>query len=132
MSRKLYVDNLSRVVGRDELERLFAGHGAVCSAQIIDHLQTANLTSTGLVEMASDDQGDAAIAALNGARHRGLPLVVGWTTPGAGGGESLTRMFEPMNIPREAEGREIGGGHGGFGRARPQRYPLPAPQASNP
>ena len=99
MPRKLYVANLSQTVGGDELERLFAGHGAVRSAAIVDPLKTAGHTGSGLVEMDSNDADEAAMAALNGSQHHGVALAVSWAKPGQGTGLNLSRMFESMNMP---------------------------------
>ena len=104
MPRKLYVGNLSHAVQQDELERLFAHHGTVRSAEVTNQLQTADITGTGLVEMDSEAQGEGAIAALNGMQHSGSTLVVCWATPGQRKGINLSRMFESMNIPAEGEG----------------------------
>jgi RNA recognition motif-containing protein len=107
MPRKLHVENLSHTVRQDELERLFAHHGAMRSAEVTNQLGTADITGTGLVEMESEAHGEAAIAALNGMQHCGSALVVGWAKPGRRNGINLSRMFESMNIPAESEGREV-------------------------
>jgi cold-inducible RNA-binding protein len=99
MPRKLYVSNLSQSVEGDELQRLFAGHGTVRSADVCNQLKTADITGTGLVEMDSEEEGEAAIAALNGAQHRGCPLIVSWAKPGQRHGINLSRMFESMKMP---------------------------------
>jgi cold-inducible RNA-binding protein len=103
MSRKLYVANLCHMVEKAELEKLFANHGTVRLAEVIDQLKTADSTGTGLVEMDSEEQGEAAISALNGMQHRGFALIVGWDQPGQREGVSRTHMFESMNIPDDAE-----------------------------
>jgi RNA recognition motif-containing protein len=99
MPRKLYVANLSHIVGGDELGHLFAGYGAVRSAVVLDPRRTADSAGVGLVEMESHDGGDAAIAALHGSQHRGLMLAVSWAGPGQGTGINLSHMFESMNMP---------------------------------
>ncbi len=105
MSRTLYVANLGHAIGKDELRSLFRGHGVVRSAEVVNQLGTADITGTGHVEMGSEAEGEAAIAALNGARYGGADLVVGWAEPGQRRGIDLPRMFESMNIPeRPADG----------------------------
>jgi RNA recognition motif-containing protein len=94
------------MVERAELEKLFAGHGTVRLAEVIDQLKTADSTGTGLVEMDSEEQGEAAIAALNGMQHRGFALIVGWDQPGQGEDVHPARMFESMNIADEDEGQK--------------------------
>jgi RNA recognition motif-containing protein len=107
--RILYVANLSHVVGYEELEGLFSAHGTVKSARMADRLKTADRTAVGFVRMESDSQGEAAITALDGFSHRGLPMVVRWARPGEDAGLNLSRMFGAMNIPLEGEGHELRG-----------------------
>ena len=98
MGKKLYVGNLSYEVDSSELEQLFSQHGQVVSAQIINDRDTGRSKGFGFVEMGSDDEAQAAIAALNGQEHGGRALTVNEARPredrGGGGG---------------------GGGRGGFG-----------------
>jgi RNA recognition motif-containing protein len=106
MGKKLYVGNLSYSVDSSELEQLFAAHGQVVSAQIINDRDTGRSKGFGFVEMASDDEATAAITALNGQQHNGRALTVNEARPredrgprGGGGG-----------------GGGYGGGGGGGGR----------------
>ena len=101
MPRKLYVANLCHMVERAELEKLFAGHGTVRLAEIIEQLQIPDSTGKGLVEMDSEEQGEAAITALNGMQHRGFALMVGWDEPPRRDVVPPAPMFESMNIPDE-------------------------------
>jgi RNA recognition motif-containing protein len=98
MGRKLYVGNLSYSVDSSELEQLFGQHGQVVSAQIINDRDTGRSKGFGFVEMASDDEAQAAIAALNGQQHGGRALTVNEARP------------------REERGGGFGGGGGGGGR----------------
>ena len=91
MGKKLYVGNLSYDVDNAALEQLFAAHGTVESAQIIQDRDTGRSKGFGFVEMASDTEAQAAIAALNGQQHGGRPLTVNEAKPrepraGGGGG----------------------------------------------
>src|SRR6478672_3327856 len=95
MGKKLYVGNLSYQVDSSELEQLFSQHGQVVSAQIINDRDTGRSKGFGFVEMANDDEAEAAIAALNGQEH---------------GGRALT-----VNEARPREDRGGGGGGGGYG-----------------
>ena len=97
MGKKLYVGNLSYQVDSSELEQLFGQHGTVTSAQIINDRDTGRSKGFGFVEMASDDEAQAAIAALNGQEHGGRALTVNEARP------------------REERGGGGGGGRGGFG-----------------
>jgi RNA recognition motif-containing protein len=111
MGKKLYVGNLSYQVDSSELETLFAQHGQVVSAQIINDRDTGRSKGFGFVEMANDDEAQAAITALNGQQHNGRALTVNEARPreeraGGGGGRS----------GGGGGGRGFGGGGGGGGR----------------
>src|SRR5262245_25202089 len=97
MGKKLYVGNLSYQVDSSELEQLFGQHGSVVSAQIINDRDTGRSKGFGFVEMGSDEEAQAAIAALNGQEHNGRALTVNEARP------------------REDRGGGGGGGGGGFG-----------------
>jgi RNA recognition motif-containing protein len=89
MGRKLYVGNLSYDVSSSDLEQLFAGHGTVDSATVIADRDTGRSKGFGFVEMGSDEEAAAAIAALDGKDHGGRALKVNEARPresGGGGG----------------------------------------------
>src|SRR5437660_2767135 len=99
MGKKLYVGNMSYDVDSSALEQMFAAHGTVESAQIISDRDTGRSKGFGFVEMSSDAEAQAAIAAMNGQEHGGRALTVNEAKPkenrsGGGGG---------------------GGGRGGYG-----------------
>lgn len=104
MPRKLYVTNLSPAVPRDEVERLFAVHGAIRSVAVIDQFKTADRTCVAFVEMNLERDGGAAIAALDGTPHRGSTLSVTWAVPGQRQGIDLSRIFEPTAGRDRTEG----------------------------
>ena len=108
MGRKLYVGNLSYNVTDADLEQLCAQHGTVQSAQVIQDRETGRSKGFGFVEMGSDEEAQAAIAALNGQEHDGRALTVNEAKPkedrprgGGGGGGGY--------------GGGGGGGRGGYG-----------------
>ena len=108
MGRRLYVGNLSYNVDSSELQQLFAQHGTVTSAEVISDRMTGRSKGFGFVEMGSDEEAQAAIAALNGQDHGGRALTVNEAKPrearsGGGGGGG---------------GRGFGGGGGGGGGRR--------------
>ena len=90
MARKLYVGNLSFDVNSGDLEQLFAGHGTVDSANVITDRSTGQSKGFGFVEMTSDTEAEAAIAALDGTDFSGRALKVNEAQPrpdrGGGGG----------------------------------------------
>ena len=109
MGRKLYVGNLSYDVDSSALQSLFAAHGTVDSAEVIADRDTGRSKGFGFVEMSSDAEAQAAIAALNGQDNGGRALTVNEAKPkekrtgGGGGGYG-------------GGGRSGGGGGGGRGR----------------
>ena len=113
MAKKLYVGNLSYQVDSSELEQLFGQHGQVLSAQVINDRDTGRSKGFGFVEMANDNEAEAAITALNGQQHNGRALTVNEARPredrgfGGGGGGGGGR--------RGGFGGGGGGGRGGFG-----------------
>src|SRR5712691_10292216 len=98
MGKKLYVGNLTYGVTDSTLEQMFAAHGTVESAQVIMDRDTGRSKGFGFVEMKTDQEAQAAIAALNGQDAGGRALTVNEARPrtegGRGGG---------------------GGGRGGYG-----------------
>ena len=98
MGRKLYVGNLAYGVSSSDLEQMFEPFGTVQSAQVIMDRDTGRSKGFGFVEMGSDAEAQAAIAALSGKQMGGRSLTVNEARPrteGARGGP--------------------GGGRGGFG-----------------
>jgi RNA recognition motif-containing protein len=105
MGRKLYVGNLSYEVDSSALEQLFTPHGTVQSAQIITDRDTGRSKGFGFVEMSSDAEAQAAIAATNGQDNGGRALTVNEAKP-------------REERPRSGGGRSSGGGGGSGGRSR--------------
>ena len=125
MAKKLYVGNLSYQVDSSELEQLFGQHGQVLSAQVINDRDTGRSKGFGFVEMANDNEAEAAIAALNGQQHNGRALTVNEARPredrgfgggGGGGGGGRRGGFGGGG------GGRGGYGGGGGGRDRGNRY----------
>src|SRR5687767_13941430 len=117
MGKKLYVGNRSYQVDSSELEQLFGQHGTVVSAQIINDRDTGRSKGFGFVEMGSDDEAQAAIAALNGQQHGGRALTVNEARPleersGGGAGGGGRGAFGGGGGGRGG----VGGGGGGGGR----------------
>jgi RNA recognition motif-containing protein len=94
LAKKLYVGNLTYSVNESDLESLFSEFGTVQSAQIIVDRETNRSKGFGFVEMETDAQAQAAIAALHEQEHDGRRLTVNEAKP------------------REDRG---GGGRGGYG-----------------
>ena len=106
MGKRLYVGNLAYGVSDSDLQRLFEAHGTVNSAQVIMDRDTGRSKGFGFVEMANDQEAQAAIQALNGQQVEGRTLTVNEARPkteGGGGGG------------RGGCGGGGGGGRGGYG-----------------
>jgi RNA recognition motif-containing protein len=104
LKMNIYVGNLSWNLKDQDLSNLFASHGEVVSAKIVTDKFTNRSKGFGFVEMANDDQAQAAITALNGSEVDGRNIVVNESRPkpeGGGGGGFKKRSF--------------GGGGGGGG-----------------
>src|SRR6476469_1397742 len=91
MGKKLYVGNMSYDVDSSALEQMFSPHGTVESAQVISDRDTGRSKGFGFVEMSSDSEAQAAIAAMNGQDSGGRALTVNEAKPkesrsGSGGG----------------------------------------------
>ena len=95
MGSKLYVGNLSYNVTSSDLEQLCAQHGQVQSAEVIQDRDSGRSKGFGFVQMGSDQDAQAVIAALNGQEHDGRALTV--------------------NEAKPREDRPRGGGGGGYG-----------------
>src|SRR5438094_10386675 len=86
MGKKLYVGNLGYGVTDSELEQMFAAHGTVESAQVIMDRDTGRSKGFGFVEMKTDQEAQAAIAALSGQEVGGRALTVNEARPRTEGG----------------------------------------------
>lgn len=65
MKKKLFVGNLPWKATEDSLKSLFADHGEVVSVKIVIDQYTGKSKGFGFVEMASADEAEAALNALN-------------------------------------------------------------------
>src|SRR5882724_4465063 len=92
MSRKLFVGNLPYSVTSERLSEAFSQFGTVTSSKVIVDRETGRSRGFAFLEMETDDQGAAAMQAMNGALLDGRSIAV-----------------------REAVERQPGGGGGGFG-----------------
>ena len=90
MGKKLYVGNLGYGVTEDQLREMFGSYGSVQTAQVITDRDTGRSKGFAFVEMGSDQEAQAAIAALNGKDSGGRALTVNEAKPksesGRGGG----------------------------------------------
>lgn len=99
MGRKIYVGSLPYSITEQQLTDLFSPHGTVESARVIMDKFSGRSKGFGFVEMASDEEAQKAIAAVNGTSLEGRTLVVNEARPqesrprsgGGGGGREPRR-----------------------------------------
>ena len=106
--KNIFVGNLDFNTSEEELRQMFEAYGQVDRVSIMTDRETGRSRGFGCVEMSSTEDGEKAIAALNGSQLGGRTLNVNEARPkverGAGGGGG---------------GRDRGGrGGGGGGRNR--------------
>ena len=106
MGRRLYVGNLPFSAGETELQELFAQAGNVDNVKVMRDMATGRARGFAFVEMATDEEAQAAIEKLHNHEFGGRNLTVNEARPrenrggGFGGGNSFGG----------------GGGFGGGGR----------------
>ena len=77
----IHVGNLPYSMSDDLLHQIFAAFGSVQSAKVIMDRTTERSKGFGFVEMPNKDEGNAAIAGLNGSDSGGRPLKVNEARP---------------------------------------------------
>jgi RNA recognition motif-containing protein len=94
---KLYVGNLSFNTTNQDLNELFGTVGTVQSSNIIEDRETGRSRGFGFVEMSSQQEGQEAIAQLDGKEVDGRNLKVNEAKP------------------QSDRGGDRGGSRGGYG-----------------
>ena len=109
---KLYVGNLSFQTTEQDLRELFGAHGTVTDAVVMMDRDTQRPRGFGFVTMSSSDEGQSAIAAINGQNHDGRDLTV-----------NEARPMESRGPRRDSDGAgRSGGGNRGGGGGQRNRY----------
>lgn len=111
MSNKLFVGNLSFNTTENDLQDAFSAYGTVTETNLMMDRATGRPRGFGFVTMATDEDAQKAIEAMNGKDLDGRALTVNVARPreersGGGGGGGR---------------RDFGGGRGGGGGGR-NRY----------
>jgi len=103
--KNIFVGNLNFNTSEDELRQMFATYGQVDRVSILTDRDTGRSRGFGFVEMVNEEEGEKAIAALNGSQVGGRTINVNEARPktersnsGGGGGGG-----------RDRGGRERGG-----------------------
>ena len=99
MGRKLYVGNLPYSIGETELQELFAKAGNVETVRVMRDMATGRARGFAFVEMATDNDAQAAIDKLHNYEFGGRNLTVNEARP----------------RPERSGGGGFGGGGGGRG-----------------
>ena len=125
MSMKLYVGNLSFQTSSEDLQQLFSQAGTVESASVVEDRETGRSRGFGFVEMATNEEGQAAIQQFNGKEVNGRSLTVNEARPredrgGRGGGGGGGRGGYGGGGGGNRGGG--GGGRGGYGGGGGGRY----------
>jgi RNA recognition motif-containing protein len=81
MGRKLYVGSLPFSATEQTLETKFSAHGKVESVKLITDRDTGRSKGFAFVEMSSDAEAKAAIAALDGTEFEGRTIKVNEAKP---------------------------------------------------
>jgi RNA recognition motif-containing protein len=122
MSMKLYVGNLSFSTSSQDLEQLFAQAGTVESASVVEDRETGRSRGFGFVEMATKEEGEAAISQFDGKEIGGRNLKVNEAKPreprSGGGGRNGFRGGRGGGRNSGRGGNNFGGGGGGYREPR--------------
>jgi cold-inducible RNA-binding protein len=108
--KNIFVGNLNFNTNEEDLRQAFESYGQVDRVSILTDRDTGRSRGFGFVEMASNEDGEKAIAALNGSQLGGRTINVNEArpkadrSPGGGGGG------------RDRGDRGDRGGRGGGGR----------------
>jgi RNA recognition motif-containing protein len=106
--KNIFVGNLDFNTAEEELRQMFEAYGQVDRVSIMTDRETGRSRGFGFVEMTNSEDGEKAIAALNGSQLGGRTLNVNEARPkverGSGGGGG--------------GGRDRGGRGGGGGGGR--------------
>jgi RNA recognition motif-containing protein len=112
----IYVGNLSWGLKDQDLANLFAPFGEVSSAKIVTDKFTQRSKGFGFVEMANDEEAQAAIAQLNGTEVEGRSLVVNESRPKQEGGGGGGGGYKKRNFGGGGGGGYNKGGGGGYNK----------------
>jgi len=77
----IYVGNLPYSTTDAKLQEVFGAYRSVDQAKVVVDRTTGRSRGFGFVEMTNDDEGRAAIEALNGSEMDGRTLVVNEAKP---------------------------------------------------
>ena len=122
--KNIFVGNLDFNTSEDELRQMFEAYGQVDRVSIMTDRDTGRSRGFGFVEMTSGEDGEKAIAALNGTQVNGRTLNINEARPktertgggGGGGGRDRGGYGGGRGGGGGGRGGRGGGGGGGGGR----------------
>jgi RNA recognition motif-containing protein len=76
MAKKLFIGNLSFNITDDQLTQIFSAYGKVVSANIVFDKFTSRSKGFAFVEFETEEEAQAAMAALDGSDQDGRPIAV--------------------------------------------------------
>ncbi len=79
--KNIYCGNLAYAVTSEDLQTAFEAFGEVSSANVISDRQSGRSKGFGFVEMTNDNEGEAAIEALNDTDMKGRTIRVNEAKP---------------------------------------------------
>ena len=109
----IFIAGISYNLSNADLGELFEEFGEVISAKIVMDRETGRSKGFGFVEMPNDEEGNAAIAALNEKEIDGKTLAVSVARPRE---EGPRRNSNYGGGNRGGYGNNRGGGYGGGNR----------------
>lgn len=118
---KIYVGNLSYELTEQDLRQEFEAFGGVDSVSVITDKFTGRPKGFAFVEMASKDEGEAAITSLNGKMLNERTIVVNEARPrteNRGGGSYGNRRSGGYGSGGYGSGGYGSGGYGSGGGSR--------------
>jgi RNA recognition motif-containing protein len=98
MSNMLHVTNVPTTAHEADLRQLFAKFGMVRSARLIPCTPPDSAVTTGLIEMETEQQGAAAVAAVDGVQLGDRILAVEWASTRHVTDADQSSLFLPMNM----------------------------------
>lgn len=72
----IYIGNITAGASIEQIKKLFHPFGTIHFAQIIMNLHSGQSEGFGFIEMVSEEEGEKAVAALNGINFMGHFLEV--------------------------------------------------------
>jgi RNA recognition motif-containing protein len=116
MIMNIYVGNLPKELTNEELQQLFAKHGTVESARVINDRLSGEPRGFGFVEMPDHNEAESAIQKLNGTDLKGRALVVNEARDRrpTGGGRPPFRGGDRRGGDRNGGGYRDRGDRGGY------------------